>query len=278
MLRRRGTSVVELLVALTIAGVVLAAATGSFLRQQRTATGLAATAQAQGQARAAAALLPAQLSLDALSVEDVVPGAGRDTALQFRAAIASGVSCDSARAPAFAVDDTGLAAGAVAAMPHAGDSLWWYRADGGSWTGRGITGVSADSGACAAESRTGLLMRLGVEDTVVIAPRTPLRVTRQERLAIYRAGDGSWQLGLREWSDATGAMGAPQPVAGPFQLAATDGARTGFRYFDSVGVELPETGGARVARVRLTLLLAPSGAMPAGLRDSADVALQRAPP
>jgi hypothetical protein len=99
---------------------------------------------------------------------------------------------------------------------------------------------------------------------------------------VYRSGDGSWQLGLREWNAAALALAAPQPVAGPLQRAAPDGARTGFRYFDANGTELhPDRDGAttgRVARIRFTALVGapvtPGSITSSGARDSVDVVLR----
>jgi hypothetical protein len=45
-------------------------------------------------------------------------------------------------------------------------------------------------------------------------------VVRRRRYALYRAGDGLWYLGMREW-DVGGWQGV-QPLAGPFD-ALTDG-------------------------------------------------------
>ena len=278
MLRRRGTSLLELLIALTLAAILLGAATGSLLRQQRTATRLAADAQGDAQVRLATALLPAQLSLGVPSTDDLVPGSVKDTALQLRVAIASGISCDSARAPALVIGDTGLSADATASAPRVGDSLWRYQAGTGAWLGRAVTGVSADSMRCMAAAQDGgvvpmrAVLRVDTGDSIALPPFVPLRITRQERLVIYRGGDGSWQLGLREWSDVTQAMAAPQPVAGPFQLVAADGMRTGFRFFDAGGhllsaVDSGRASLARVARIRLLAVGAPS-------RDSADVVVQ----
>jgi hypothetical protein len=139
-------------------------------------------------------------------------------------------------------------------------------------TNVGTSAHCANSGA----QRAGLLSVAG-NDTV---PRAaPVRVTRQTRYLVYRAGDGTWQIGMREWSDVLGRFGSSEPVAGPFlRLAA--GARTGFRYFDSDGAALTPDAGidvARVARIRVTVLR--SHGFPGASRveqDSVDIAVQGA--
>jgi hypothetical protein len=127
------------------------------------------------------------------------------------------------------------------------------------------------------------LLRLAFALPDTLPRGAPLRATRIARYSFYRAGDGTWQLGISEWSDVLHAFAPPQPIAGPFARATSDGVRTGFRYYDAAGAELHDAGQGidvgRVARIRVTLV-APerAGAAPARTfrRDSVDVALERA--
>ena len=108
---------------------------------------------------------------------------------------------------------------------------------------------------------------------------TPLRVTRHERWVFYRASDGRWYLGLRDWNTAAARFNTSQPVAGPFIRALRSGERTGLRFYDSLGNALvPDgTNEGSIARVRVTTLssVAPSGAVDSVRRDSADAVLSR---
>lgn len=289
MLTRRGSSLAELLVALTIAVVVLATAVGSLLRQQRTSNALGVMGKAATQLRVGTALLPAQLALASPAAGDLLSTQLRDSALQLRATVATGLACDSGTNPAFLDEDEELASGGIAAPPHAGDSLWWYLADSSRWVGRPVLNASSGSAPCPSARQTASrqVMKLRLQSTEIIPAGAPLRLTRQQRFVIYRSGDGTWQLGLREWSDATHSLASPQPVAGPFQRVASDGARSGFRYFDAQGSELhPEldsTAGSRVARIRFTALTVPAllttdGPAHYARRDSVDVAFQSSGP
>lgn len=292
MLTRRGTTLVELLVALVLAALVLGAATGSLLRQQRTTATLAGGAQSGAQGRAGGALLAAPLSLQAATSDDLADGEARDSALQLRTVVATGLACDRSAWITFATTDAAGGVVGIATAPRAGDTLWWLVADSARWLGRPLLDTRSDTARCAAAEAAGgapvarPVQRLRTVSDDSVPMRAPLRITRIQRIALYRAGDGSWQLGLRDWSDAAHAFVAPQPAAGPFQRLAADGARTGLRYFDSSGAELGLDGqpvfGARIARVRLTMIApspgqgAPGSATPA--RDSVDVALRRPPP
>ncbi len=283
---RRGASLVELLVALVITAVVLAVATGSLLRQQRTSRALSVIGAANAQLRAGTSLLPAQLALLSPATSDLAVGQIRDTALQFRSAIATGVSCDSGAAVVFAIEQDSLWTSGVASTPHGSDSLWWYDGDSARWNGRLVVGARTDSARCG-PGRSGSagqksVMHVDLAGSDVVQAFAPLRITRQTRIAVYRASDGTWQLGYREWNDVTATFAAPQPVAGPFARTAADGARTGFRYFDVTDIELhPEVDASvrsRIARIRFTALLLPSQG-PLGIirppqRDSADVMLR----
>lgn len=286
MLRRRGATLLELLVAMVLAAVLLGAASSTLVRQRRSASAQASRVRAESQLRAALGEL--EMALEGLSpaAGDLAAGEARDTALQLRTVIASAVACDSAIGSAtFASADTSAdRASGLAAAPKAGDSLWWRPAGAPGWVGRRVMDIIATSGGCAAAgSGIQALLRLGIQTQDTVPRGAPLRLTRQARHSFYHAADGTWQLGISEWSDVLHAFPPPQPVAGPFVLVAPGGWRTGFRYFDAAGaalnVEEQGTSVANIARVRVTLV-APGlipGAAAAFRRDSLDIALSRAP-
>lgn len=285
MLRRRRTSrhgatLAELLVALTLASVVLATATTSVLRQRRTTSAIGGQARASAQLRAVTGALQAELSALGQGTGDVVPGEARDTALQFRMLVATGVACDDAEGSATVGGDDAGAAALSGAAPKVGDTLWWYGAHPAEWRGRRIVVSDSVTASCmhtGAAPRPMRRVRIAGQDTIPFGAL--LRVSRPARYAFYRSGDGSWQFGFRDWLETGGQFPPPQPIAGPFVMGVAD-ARTGFRYFAADGNELlaGPTGAnaALVARVRITVLAAEPGAHPTGAgvrRDSVDVAL-----
>lgn len=283
MLTRRGASAVELLVALVLAAIVMGAATLSLLRQQRTERTVTAEARDDRQLRAVSTLLAGTLGNLSAAAGDLAEAT--DTSIQLRDPVGGGLACDSAvgRA-ALALAPAGrLPLSSFASAPRASDSLWWYRDADSIWVGRRITSVGAGGG-CRAPLQ-GLTSQVGVElDAADSIPAgTPLRVTRWERWSLYRSGDGSWQLGMREWSDPANRFAAPQPLAGPFLRGPVDGLRTGLRYFDASGTELAgpvhPADLPRVALVRLTALVAASAGSGRDTvrRDSADATLALAP-
>jgi prepilin-type N-terminal cleavage/methylation domain-containing protein len=279
VLRRRGVTLVELVVALTLGGIVLAVATGSLLRQQRAVRWIDGLSGAELQARAALRLLTDELEpLDA-AAGDLAAGQASDSSLELRAVVAASLSCDSA-ATVTLVPETGTSAplGGVARPPAVGDSAWLYR-DSLGWRGHAIIAVSRTTTACGAPTTaSGPTYALTLDALASVPAATPVRVTRRERWVVYRASDGRWQLGVRDWSTSTSRFLAPQPVAGPFVRRTPDGRRTGFRYFDATGAGLvPDgTNERAIVRVRIaTLALPPSATVGSARSDSADAVLSR---
>jgi type II secretory pathway pseudopilin PulG len=276
---------VELLVALTLSAIVLGTAASTLLRQQRSASALGRAAGGNAQLRAAVGALAVELAALAAGSGDLAAGQASDTAVQLRSLVASGLACGDAVASAtFAPEEDGPAGTLSGSAPRAGDSLWWYGGVPGQWRARRVVAVDSVSVPCLLTSApVGPARRVTVAERDSIPYGALLRVTRPTRYAFYKSGDGSWQLGVREWSDATGRFASPQPVAGPFLMQAGS-ARTGFRFYDDAGTDLGGGGAGvqadRVARIRVRVI-APEGQGGDGSRDvvqidSIDVALQRA--
>ena len=258
---RVGATLIELLVGMALTAVVLGAASSTLLRQGHDANAHQSRVRSESQLRAA--LGEMQVALEGLSTAagDLAAAQARDTAIQLRTVVGSAVACDSAVGlVTLATDDTSEnRAGGLASAPRAGDTLWWHPPGAPGWISRRIASVSGGTGACAyAGASVQALLRLGLASPDTFSKGVPLRITRQARYSFYRAGDGSWQLGIAEWSEVLHAFAPPQPVAGPFTIAAAGGIRTGFRYFDVGGVELHDTGQGvdvtRVSRVRVTIV------------------------
>jgi len=284
MLNRRAATLVELLVALTLAGVVLGSATTSVLRQQRAHARIVAVSGSDAQLRAATSVLAGQLALLDPAAGDLAPGEADDSVLQFRSPVAASLACDRAiGSVTFLPDPAGTVTfGGAASLPRSGDSLWWL--GDSAWSGARITGVVTMAAACSVPiSSAGDALHLtlfGSGDTIPAG--APLRITRQTRYGVYRASDGSWQLGFREWNESSGSFSAPQPIAGPL-LFRSGGRRSGFRYFDALGQELAPANGTmdakRVARIRITtqsLVAVRERGQDSVRSDSVDVALHHA--
>jgi len=287
VLNRRGSSLIELVLAMSLGAVVLGAASRTLLRQRRSSDSHTSRVHAESQLRAALGVLEVAIAGSSPASGDLAPGEARDTAIQLRTPVANAIACDSSVGAAMiAVSDSSEErASGFSTAPRIGDTLWWHAPGSLGWVGRRIADLSTWSGVCAvAGAGPQALYRLGFALPDTVPNGAPLRLTRVARYSLYHAGDGTWQLGVSEWSEVLRAFAPPQPVAGPFVLAAPGGARSGFRYFGASGAELTVGEGgvnvANVARVRVTFIApAPAAGVPVTIlrRDSLDVALIGAP-
>ncbi|HSQ29265.1 MAG TPA: prepilin-type N-terminal cleavage/methylation domain-containing protein [Gemmatimonadaceae bacterium] len=247
--RPRGYTLVELLVAMIVAGVVLSLITLTGLRQQRLLSDLFDDASLAAQLREAAAILPVDIRALSAAAGDVRDA--RDTALEMRGTIAGGVVCDtSERSLVLPPDTDGADAYASYASPiEAGDSVWLFTPDDSldTWQPHVIASVSsAAPGQCAAGGpvladslvrRPRVAIALDSTSSIAVAPGRPLRVTRPVRYSLYRSSDGAWNLGAREWNPAQSRFNGIQPVAGPLLPASARG--LAFAYLDSTGTAMP---------------------------------------
>ena len=125
VLRRPGVTLVELLVALALGGLVLAVAAGSLLRQQRATRWIDGLTGAELQLRPVLRLVTDELEpLDA-GAGDLAAGQASDSSLELRAVIASSLSCDSSAAVTLVPEtEAPPPLGGVARAPVVGDSVW----------------------------------------------------------------------------------------------------------------------------------------------------------
>lgn len=191
---RRGTSLVELLVALTV-GAILLVTMGGVLRATRTAE------RGAGRDRLAADLADAGELLVRDLRHGLTPRPVGDTALELSRPIGGALSCPSAGPAALPRADGWWQAG-----PEPGDSAWWH--DGVAWQATAVRGVAA--GRCADGAPADLLE---LPSPWSADARVHVRLLRRVRWVAYRDGSGRWSLGFRQ---RTSVWSAVQPVVGPF--------------------------------------------------------------
>jgi prepilin-type N-terminal cleavage/methylation domain-containing protein len=280
VLNRAGMSLAELLVALSLGGIVLGVAAGSMLRQQRGVRWTEGLSGAELQVRPVMRALADELSQLDAAAGDIAAGQASDSSLQLRSVVAASMSCDSASALTLLPEtsEAPMMAGS-ARPPEAGDSAWLYGGPSLGWRARAVTGVTRTTVACAVPASPAAPVYRLILDAPPDAPAgTPVRVTRWERWVVYRAGDGKSYVGIRDYSPSTSRFLSAQPVAGPFLRSLRSGTRTGFRYFDASGgsIDPDGTNEARIARVRVTALsVVPSSDADTVRQDSADAVLSR---
>lgn len=262
--RRDGLSLVELLVALTLLGVVGGGLASATAAQWRSHDALRHADRAGAAVRDGAGLLLAELRATSPAAGDLAHVA--DTMIEARATIGAAVACSISLARDRLMIPAPVASGVTwwRDAPVAGDSVEVV-------DGRGPLAdtlvrrqlVALRGGACGAAS--GFASAPGALELVLSTPLgvtvmvgAPIRFVRGVRYLHYRsATDGRWYLGVRE--PVAGAWSATQPVVGPLQAAGTRGLEA--RAFDSAGTALPAATPA--AARALALMLRATGPVPA---------------
>lgn len=267
--RRRppaGYTLTELIVAMTVGGLVLAILAATAAHQQRALGDLADYAAVGQQIQDARAILAS--GLRGLTPADGDIRDARDTAIELRSTIAAGVVCDTTGNTILLSPPSAAAAGvptftSVSQSIEAGDSAWALTPSGSSesWTPARITYVATSPGRqCAtlgpildASQLAKQRIALTLSPPLQAAVGVPVRITRPVRYSVYRASDNLWYLGERDWNNAGAYLDIVQPVAGPFLPPAQNGLR--FTYLDTSGATIatPVAAPRSIASIRIDI-------------------------
>lgn len=261
---RAGFTMVEVMVAIVLLGIVVGALLAVVMEQERFYDGASEVMEVRDNLRRIGDLLPAELRGVAPLEGDIY--AMTDSMIDFRAPTGASMICtiNPGRTtitlpPASLSSDAGLTAWTSA--PVRSDSLFIFDSRDSlvdTMIARRIT-VAPTVGACptttgftstAAEAAGGTTLVL--DDTLPqsVPVGAPIRFFRRVRYSLYEAQDRNWYLGYRDYVPSRSPQwSAIQPVAGPLMPYASSGA-TGLRftYRDSTGTAL--TSAADAPRVR----------------------------
>jgi prepilin-type N-terminal cleavage/methylation domain-containing protein len=229
----RGASLVELLVALALFGIIGAATLRSLDRQARFHSGIFAILESRAQHAAAHEAVAVELRGASATAGDIARLS--DSSIVFRLPVGAGVACDLTGGSIDLVPDSVAAGQAFARFrtsPQAGDTAWLFDEGGtdvagdDSWFPVAVTSVSRSSGRCGGTMLVDSILdagrpqwrlwHAGAPPPATITPGTPVRLTRVARFALYRGGTGEHWLGFTEWNPVTGAWITIQPVSGPY--------------------------------------------------------------
>ena len=264
---RAAFTLVELMIALVMGGIIAAGVVGVLRRQQRFYTAAASLVEQRIALRDATGILPGELRALSPASGDVL--AFSDSSLEIRATIGTAIACDTVPGGV----GLALAASAVreprltsfTTSPQAGDVALVYdfgpsgRASDDAWISREVADVSPAPSACLGSPfavppealAQPVLVRFTAGNRLPTSVRSGafVRMQRRVRYRFYRASTGDWYLGYSEWA-GTG-FSVVQPVSGPFASYSRRGAGgLALRYFDTTGTELLDASDAmRIARV-----------------------------
>jgi hypothetical protein len=245
---RHGATLLELVVAMIVAGIALGLVATISARQQRVVADINDRAALSAQIGDALSILP--IDLGAVSTISGDLREARDTSLEIRATIATAVVCDtSGNRIVLAPPGDGASTYAGTLSPiEAGDTAWIMTPTDSAeeWRPVRVAVVgTAPAGDCAprgprltGSARTAARVALSFDSAGANGRiGAPIRVTRHMRYSVYRASDAQWYLGQREWNNTTLRFNTIQPVSGPFLSPASFG--PAFSYADSTGAPLP---------------------------------------
>ena len=266
---RSGATLVEIILALVLIGVVGTAIGHTLLRQQRFYRGTSELLHAREGVRDAMELLSTDIR--GMSIADTVRLLA-DSAIEFFANVGSSVVCQRLATTAVGLPGVSLGRGnvltAFTSTPDTGDFAVFHKdsIDGSEWERHRISGfdprslavtcpASTDLGRNAdiAAGTAGFLLELSSPLGGHVSVGSPVRFVRRGRYSLYHGSDGDWYLGYRR-CNAVGASscGPIQPLSGPYRDYSSDPERTGlrFEYFDRSGRRLaPNESALGLARI-----------------------------
>jgi hypothetical protein len=252
-----------MLVSLGVGACVIGLCAAIGFRHQRFHRDVVAAVERTEQLEQIVALLPVSLRSVSPRDGDIPAGGARDTSLEFRATIGTGIVCDSVAGGAVMYPADSLHLASYLSRPEAGDTAWMLSIDSLSehWIPRAINTVSDTTVACTL-GNGGPLSLPGAAITLrwagpPAARGSAVRVTRPWRYSLYKASDKSWYLGAKEWNSGTGRFNTIQPVAGPLLSPSAAGLR--FSYYDSLGASIPSAAASTssIALIEVTVNLDP---------------------
>ena len=282
--RRRGMTLIEIMISLVLLGIVSGVIMRVIMRQQRFYQGVNQIMTQRGQLRSATSILPIDLRSLSSVGNDII--AATDSSMEFMVNIGTGVVCELLPGGAqVALPIPALASGQVLTSwygygePAAGASVYIYNDssvtgnEDDRWQPFTLVAVHHDVNKCLSplqfhgvadlNKERPILQLSSIEgnDPVTGGPISqyvgvgaPVRVLKRVRYALYQETDGKSYLGFSTYNTSTTTYGALSPVSGPYDPYGS-ASGVGFRYYDVDGNELTAPVSAsdrqKIARVDL---------------------------
>lgn len=241
-----GLSLIEVVVVVTLLGLIGGAVASALLHQLRFAGDTADLIDARNGVRDVIEVISTDIR--GSSPADTIRLMA-DSAFELFASVGVSVVCGAATATSLALADESASGNTLTSFlvhPDTGDLALIYSdsadAVGSRWQRHRIAGFATrPSAASCLPGSAG--PNEGFAVTLHAAPGpvkrgTPIRFLRRARYSLYKSSDREWYLGYRRCNAlGTSVCGAIQPVSGPYRAYSSDPAKTGllFTYFDARG-------------------------------------------
>ena len=265
--RSRGFTLIEMMIVVSLLGIIGTMLTTILVRQQRFHRAVASLSDSRARMRDIATILPTDMRGMSTAGGDVL--ALSDTSIQFRAFVGTSIVCAKVTTTELGLPPKVLASGSVLtawiAPPRPNDIAYLYSDGSGrgnaddSWIPLKITdttssAASADASWCPtstlftaagdATSRRYKLTFAAAMDTSIHVGAA-VRFAREVRYSIYQASDDNWYVGYQTCTpNATygqlGSCGTREVLAGPVQPGAADTTSSGmyFVFYNKSGTRL----------------------------------------
>ena len=248
--RRRGFSLIELMIALAIAGVVLGAAYRLLVANQRFYRSQSVINDVQANIREAALIMAGELREVSASGGDLQQMT--DTAVTINAMRSLGFVCSLVNLPLGRVTIKSSTMFKYRNIDATRDSLFVFREgdvkknSDDRWLRGKVSGLFSttcvDGSSAIQMSTSGLPVSAGTDSVSIGAP---VRTFETVNYRLYQDFTGVWWLGVRNW--VSGAWTTTSQVAGP--LRANDGLH--FDYLDSTGAVTATAANVRAVKITI---------------------------
>lgn len=262
---RPGLSLAEVMVAITLLGLIGTAIGSVILNQQRFQRDASELLNVRQGVRDAMEVLSTDIR--GSSSEDTVRLMA-DSALELFASVGTSVACRTISSNAIELASESAGGNTLTSFllaPDTGDLALIYRdsadASGSRWERHRIAALAARSGdsGCLLDGidpREGFVLTLQSPPVPYAKRGAPVRFVRRGRYSLYRSSDGHWYLGYRRCNALGPSIcGAIQPISGPYRRYSPDKAQTGFlfEYFNARGEGVAgDDSPLSIARVDIT--------------------------
>ena len=266
--RRRGYTIIELLVTMTILSVIGIIVSRLMMGQQRFYQRTSEQMGMRRELRSAMNLVPADLRSISSSGGDLTTFDA--SSLTFRAVLGASIACARPNNSTLDLPPLNMARNTVTswyATPQAGDTVWAFNdslsrgAEDDVWVPLRITAIAQSAGLCSLSPFTDAILDVGKPRfRVSVSPNLPdsikvgsaLRFTRSARYQLTAQTSGRFYLTRSEYIG--GAWQGNTPVSGPYEAPSGSSGGIRFTYFDSLGAAVTNPAlGRDVARIDMML-------------------------
>lgn len=248
---RRGWTLHEMIISLTITSAIVGLAVHAALGQMRFFRGAGEIAAVERQLDDVTGVVRGVVwGISPLAGDVAV---ALDTAIELRASFGAAIACESTvgRLVIPAPMASGNTLSAFDEQPQPDDMVHALLEDstGSTWLTFRVAAAPAYAGACPHFPAAAAAWAIALREQIAIPEGSVLRFTRPLRLSVYRASDGRWYLGARDWNAEGQRFNTIQPVAGPLNApGAADRSGLRFDYLDEMGEPLEQTEDPRRIR------------------------------